>query len=545
MNKNTGGAHGSAYWMDVDEAQSLGLTDGLGLYFGTTKAGGYLRYGGDGHSMVVAPPGAGKGVGFVVPNLVSYPGSMIVIDPKGENARQTARYRREGWGQDVFVLDPSGVTGLPSASYNPLSWLEGATPEDFMADVIEFSEAVVENGFGKETYWTSCAQNLFRALVFYLAGHDPDRLNLIEVYRLSRLPMRQFLEIMKAMQSSECPVPLLGSWIRELGTWFLGQTEDHQKYHLATLQESTTWMGNEGAQRIMATSDFDFRNLKRRPMTIYLCIHPLQLNAYRGWFRLLVSQAVKGVFEPIGKPVVTVNDQRVEAPVVFMLDEFARAVGRLAAIDNAIPQMRGYGGRFAFVLQSIGQAKDLYKEGWNSFEESCGLQMFMQARGDTAEHVSKRLGLTTQAVVSGGGMSQTGRPLWFPNEVSSCPKDDVIAFVEGRAPLRLKRITSYSDPHLSGRLDPSNMERQATDERPIALLDAVRSAAPLVRTEPSPAYQFSREDIAAAIGRKYPDKSLRFEGDIYGYDEATVSEAAGQQEQRFVPIINGSLIDAL
>ncbi len=518
MNDKSGGdTYGSAHWMTGDEAQAFGLKNGRGLYFGITRDQSYLQYDGDGHSLIVAPPGAGKGVGFVVPNLMTYRGSMIVIDPKGENAAQTARHRCEQFKQDVYVLDPSGVSGLPSASYNPLSWLDHSSQDNFMADLIEFSEAIVEGAQGKEAYWTNCAQNLFRALVLYLAGHHPDKLNLNEVYRLSRLPEDEFSALIDEMATSECQVPQMRGWIREQGSWFQGQTPEHKKYHLSTMQPPTNWMVNPGAQQIMETSDFDFRNIKRRPMTVYLCIHPMELNAYRGWFRILISQAIKGVFEPIGKPAM---------PVVFMLDEYARAVGRLSAIDNAIPQIRGYGGRFAFVLQSLGQAKELFKEGWTSFEESCGLRIFIEARGDTAEHVSKRLGVATVPVVGVGGLSQTGRPLKFSNEVSGIRREEVIAFVEGEPPLRLKRITSYEDPKFRSGLDKSNMERQAASERSRPLMAEVRAApAPPISAKPKTLRSGSKADrlveaYCAFLSVKHDGRDVyKKDNDVYGYDD--------------------------
>jgi type IV secretion system protein VirD4 len=447
-----GNAYGGAEFMKPPEFKAAGLFDEPGLVFGRVPSGGpFLRYGGDGHAMVVAPQGGGKGVGFVVPNLITYPGSMVVIDPKGENAQQTAKYRREVLKQEVYILDPCAVTGLDSNSFNPLTWLEGSSEIDFMADLIEFSEAVIETGKTQEPYWANCARILFRALVCYLAGHDPEHFNLNKLYGLACLPSPNFKQLMLDMANSQIPNELLRDWVSSSGAWFLGLTDDHQKTHLSTLREAIHWMGNRGAAKVMGTSDFNFRVLKRQKMTVYLCVHPLQLAAYRGWFRLMISQAVKGVFINEGKP---------DIPVVFMLDEFARAVGRLTAVDDGMVQIRGYGGRFAFVLQGIGQVKSIYPDQqWTVFEESCGLKAYMAARDETAEHVSKRMGQQTTSSVNGSAYSQVARPLKFPQEVAAIGQSgSVIAFVEGMKPVLCDRISSWLDPDIKDHLGKSKME---------------------------------------------------------------------------------------
>lgn len=523
-----GGVHGAARWLTTQETIDAGLYHFPGVMFGWGSQG-YLTYNGDRHSMIVAPPGAGKGVGFVLPNLLTYPGSMIVIDPKGENAAQTAQHRREVMGHDVYILDPCGVTGLPSDSYNPLGWLEETSDTNFMAELRVFAAAVIENGLGKETHWSDCARSLLRGLLCYLAGDDFDNLNLNEVYRLVNLPLEEWRALMRRMSQSTCSEPELRQWIRNAGAWFLSCTEDHQKYHLGTVQEAVSWMGNLGAARIMGQSDFNMRDLKRKSMTVYLCVHPLELEAYRSWFRLLVSQSIMAVSQSIEKPR---NSQgQIAEPVLFMLDEYARAVGRLSAIDNALPQIRGYGGRFAFVLQTIGQLKELYPQGWSTFEETCGLRVYLQSEGETAEHVSKRLGPTTTTVPSSSGFTQTGKPLQFPQQIEGLDERTVVAFVSRLNPLMCHRITTHEDNNLKGFLRPFNGARALTSDVSGSLIGRVRAA------RQNPIGQNSTDSAETAAEKRVPPPvTAQQKADLTrltgGWEEAAPIPAGGGADAR-------------
>ena len=110
--------HGSAHWMNASEADSAGLNAPVGVVLGQKSNGELLRFAGDGHIMVFAPSGAGKGIGFVQPNLHDYRGSLVCLDPKGENAIVAAEHRRR-MGQQVIVLDPFG----PHEERNGRVWL--------------------------------------------------------------------------------------------------------------------------------------------------------------------------------------------------------------------------------------------------------------------------------------------------------------------------------------------------------------------------------------------------------------------------------------
>jgi len=474
-------AHGRARWATADEISAAGVLREKPwriLFARAPKLGRMLGYSGDGNIMVTAQPGSGKGVGFVIPNLLTYPGSCLCIDPKGENAGLTAQRRRE-MGQDVHVIDPAGVSGQPRACFNPLAWLLDSPLDRFDADVRLIAEALVEHSGGSDTFWTMGGRDLVASLIYYLCAHEPDRLDLVRLFELSRLPEGEWRDLWSAMAGSGAKDERLRRRVRDAGNWFQGLEERHQLYHRGTVQAATAWLVSEAARESVASSSFDLRRLKdqKRPMTIYLCFGPLDEAAYKTYIRLLVGQALLSVFLSLAA--------REDVPVLFLLDEFANTVGRLDVLDRAYSQIRGYGGRLALILQDIDQLQSLYPEGrgvlsWRTIEGGCGAAIYFNARTHTAEHVSRRTRVTTASEASGAvGLHQMAAPLAFPEDVEF-PKEygpeTLFCFVEGVRPFKAKRLTSWRDQEFAALHDPSAAPSSRREEGSERIVRASMSA---------------------------------------------------------------------
>ncbi|KEZ00031.1 conjugal transfer protein TraG, partial [Sphingomonas sp. BHC-A] len=160
--------HGSARFATDRETKPL-AQNGDGLLIGRDrKSGKLLRYAGPSHLLTIAPTRTGKGVGTIIPNLLDYPGSVICIDPKGENARITARHRAR-FGP-VHVLDPFGVTGIASAAFNPLDRLDPAGL-DLADDAMTLADALVYDAPGEagEAHWNEEAKALIAGILLWVA----------------------------------------------------------------------------------------------------------------------------------------------------------------------------------------------------------------------------------------------------------------------------------------------------------------------------------------------------------------------------------------
>lgn len=137
----TGTLHGTARWAVRRDLRRANLLAPHGVLLGRMGRSGLLRSADDAHLLTVAPTRSGKGVAAVIPNLLTYPGSAIVVDPKGENAMVTAR-ARAAMGQRVLVADPWGLTGQELARFNPVAWLDPSSP-DLSDDAALLAEALV------------------------------------------------------------------------------------------------------------------------------------------------------------------------------------------------------------------------------------------------------------------------------------------------------------------------------------------------------------------------------------------------------------------
>ena len=460
-------SQGSARFMNADEAERLGLYDDSrpGLYF-ARGVRGLAKYSGDGNTLVVAPPGAGKGRGFVIPNLLSYPGSILCIDPKGENACLTAKYRREVLGQKVVILDPAGVTGLKQDGYNPLEWLAKSDEDKLDAEIRNIAEALVP-GDGLEGIWTRGGRDVASALIYWLYTRSKEEFNLVQLHDLVFMDEGQWFALFTSMRDYVGPVENITRAVRAAGNWFDGLEEKHKLYHRGTLQDGLQWLKSPSARRLFSHSTFDMRDIKDERMTVYLSIPPLELSAYKPLARLVVTHALQAVFSRLA-------DRR-EVPMVFMLDEFANSVGQMGVFDQAYSQIRGYGGRLAVVLQTIRQLKDLYPESrgnsvsWGTIEETSGLAVYFKADGGTAKHVSDRLGVTTKPQPAPiGGSKQVQRPLRFPDEVSSgkldAGLDTVYAFTGGNR-LWARLIVADKDARFCDLYNPDDFKSQPASVR--------------------------------------------------------------------------------
>ncbi|HEY3783562.1 MAG TPA: type IV secretory system conjugative DNA transfer family protein [Fimbriimonadaceae bacterium] len=459
-------------WMTAEQAEQFsiydfknakGVVDAM-MIGRSIKQDRYNGYRGDGHTMIIAPPGSGKGQGFVLPNCVFYQGSMVVIDPKGENAAMTARHREAGLKQRVHVIDPFGLSERPSARFNPLDWLRTTEQKYFFEDCDLLARALVASEALQYVHFHDEAVNLMRALILYLFAHEQHNLNLNRLYDLAFGDQRYWFAVFELMSESECEHEGIRRNIRSSGNWYLGLDSKAQDTHRSTVQKNLQWLAGLALPPVVKTSDFDLKQLKGSPMTVYLCIPGESRELYRPYVRCLITLALLGMYRTKGIS---------EVPVQFMCDEFYTTIGTLPIVDAAAGDMRGYGARFAFIFQDLSQLQRLYPETWKLFESSCGAVVYMGAENENAEHVSKRLG-EEEYVMHPGAAFFTGsdvvsrharvgrRPLLSPQKIKELgDQRKAVVFLQHKPPLMCDQVVSYEDPRISGFLDENPMRRPA------------------------------------------------------------------------------------
>jgi type IV secretion system protein VirD4 len=450
---------GSAEWGTLDYMRAHGLVGGDGPMLGFVASGDRvdtLRYNGDRHLLTIAPTGAGKGTCSIIPNLLAYRGSVVVIDPKGENATLTAWPRRIN-GHSVHIVDPWGITKRRSSDFNPLDWLE-AGDIDIAENAMMLADAlVVVEGKTENPFWIEEAKALLQGVILYVATDEREagRRHLGRVRDLLLLDGEQMPALFHDMTQSMHHV------VASTGARCLQKEERLLSNVLASVQAQTHFLDSPRLRASLSRSDFKFEDLKsHRPMTVYLVLPADRLDRFGRWLRLLIQQAI------------TVNARNIETkperPILFILDEMP-ALGRLTMVEQAFGLMRGFGMQLWAIAQDASQLKRIYGESWETFVANAGAIQYFGGRDRmTAEYFSALCGVATVLNVSSsvshstssskdGSSSSTGttvnralaqRELAYPDELMRLGRDAQLVLIEHHRPVIAGRIPWFADRRL-------------------------------------------------------------------------------------------------
>lgn len=447
--------HGFAHWMNQSEFAGLGLDGSRGVILGQRKSGELIRFDGDGHIMVFAPTGAGKGIGFVQPNLAEYRGSMVVLDPKGENAIVSNQARRK-LGQDVIVLDPFGMTGLASQTYNPLSALTYADSASVGPWIECLAEALIKDEGAKEQHWVMGARKFAVFLMWWMVAHEPpEKRNLVRLFELVHSGHELLSKMAGVMAEGRSPDVEVARLCRALGSWFMGREEREFSYFESICTNQLGWVGDFVWKDILSGPPAPPPRLKTHLTTIYLVLPFHRLQRYQGWLRLMVADLITALYDTPGSP---------DEPVLFLLDEAFAGLGRMDFLFTAAAAVRGAGARLAFVYQDVPQVENLYKEAWQSLIANSGVTLFWSVNDlKAAEFLSKRCGTRTVPVpTSAIGI---GEPLLRVEEAIKLPNDEIIALFRNASPARFGRLNALNDPRFTSKLAKNSTYGKPVDRQ--------------------------------------------------------------------------------
>ena len=450
--KDRGDSHGSARFASKAERKAFQSEDGLliGRDIGTGKL---MRYDGPAHLLTLAPTRAGKGVGTVIPNLLTVPRSVLVIDPKGENAKIAGEARKRL--STVHILDPFGVTGLPASAYNPLGRLD-AESLDLGEDAASLSEALVMDPPGQQSdaHWNEEAKALLSGLIMFAVAHEEaDRKTLATVREYLTLPPEKFRALLELMQDSAAA----GGLIARAANRFLGKSDREAASVMSSAQRHTHFLDSPRIVTATARSDFQFSALRHDLTSIFLVLPPNRLDAYSRWLRLLVAQALQDLARDA--EAAQAGAQRLKQPALFLLDEFA-ALGRLEAVERAMGLMAGYGLQLWPILQDMSQLRDLYGARANTFVANAGvLQTFGVNDFETAKWLSQMIGrettgYQTESHKPGDAPSTsynvTARDLMTPDEIMQIPPHVQLLRVQGKPVIIARKLRYFADREFDG-----------------------------------------------------------------------------------------------
>ena len=468
--------YGSARWAEPREIRQAGLLQSEGVVLGRYK-GSYLRHQGPEHVLCFAPTRSGKGVGLVVPTLLTWPGSAIVHDIKGENWGLTAGWRSR-FGR-VVLFDP---TNTRSCAYNPL--LEVRRGEWEVRDVQNIADVLVdpEGALERRNHWEKTSHALLVGAILHVLYAEPDK-TLAGVANFLSDPRRPIETTLRAMMGTPhlCEKgvhPVVASAAREL----LNKSENERSGVLSTAMSFLGLYRDPVVAAVTRRCDWRIRDLveAEHPVTLYLVVPPSDISRTKPLVRLILNQIGRRLTEELA------NTRR-RHRLLLMLDEFP-ALGRLDFFESALAFMAGYGLKSFLITQSLNQIENAYGQN-NSILDNCHVRVSFATNDErTAKRVSDALGMATEmrAMKNYAGhrlspwlghlmisRQENARPLLTPGEIMQLPSEEEIVMISGSPPIRAKKVRYYEDQQLATRiLAPPDLGPAVAQEEPTCQSEA-------------------------------------------------------------------------
>ncbi len=456
--------YGSSRWATAHDIQAAGLFRPAGVFLGRFREE-YLRHDGPEHVMAFAPTRSGKGVGLVVPTLLSWTDSVVVHDIKGENWHLTAGWRSRF--SHCILFNP---TEEKSARYNPL--LEVRKGQNEVRDVQNIADILVdpEGALERRNHWDKTSHSLLVGVILHVLYAEQEK-TLARVASFLSDPRRSFEHTLRAMMATnhlgtpQAPVvhPVVASAAREV----LNKSENERSGVLSTAMSFLGLYRDPTVARTTAACDWRIADLvdAQRPVSLYLVIPPSDISRTKPLVRLVLNQIGRRLTERLeGDPTKARKHK-----LLMMLDEFP-ALGRLDFFETALAFMAGYGIRAYLIAQSLNQISKAYGEN-NAILDNCHLRIAFSSNDErTAKRISDALGTATelraQRNYAGHRLSpwlghvmvsrqETARPLLTPGEVMQLPQNDELVLVSGQPPIRAKKLRYYVDRNFTKRVLPA------------------------------------------------------------------------------------------
>ena len=426
------------------------------------------------HLLTIAGSRAGKGTSAILPNLLLYPGSVLVIDPKGENASESAERRGRGRGveaggmnHDVFVIDPFRVAKVEEeyrAGFNPIAGLDPSS-DDFIDECDAIADALVVPEPGKENdHWSASARLILRGYIAWVAAAPGIRSrDLIEVQRLLFLPQGtdgqagafdlQLARMMIRPEDDHLTAIAYGV-PHEAASALSSMSDREQSGVLSTIRQHIAFLSSPPMARTLSggTRAPDLKTWKHGNSSVYLCLPASRLHRHFRFFRLFINRLLGAIEDSRPPPPI---------PALMILDEM-HVLGHMKALETAAGLVAGYGVRIWSIFQDLVQLKQLYGDRWETFLGNASIfQTFGLNDLTSLRYVSDRLGTASGLSVSkneisteqaatgffGESRSLQANPLLAPEEVAyffSRQSGHQLIIYPGSDPIFLNRIPYHS-----------------------------------------------------------------------------------------------------
>ena len=459
--------YGSSQWSQNKDLRKAGLTRSDGVFLGQTRSD-YLRHSGPEHVMAFAPTRSGKGVGLVIPTLLSWPHSVVIHDIKGENWEVTSGWRSTF--SRCLLFDP---TNPASAKYNPL--LEVRKGRNEVRDVQNIADILVdpEGALERRNHWEKTGHALLVGAILHILYAEREK-TLARVASFLSDPSRSFERTLWVMMSTNHLGPEDGSTdkakchpvVAQAARELMNKSENERSGVLSTAMSFLGLYRDPTVAEVTSSCDWRIADLIAgdKPVSLYLVVPPSDISRTKPLMRLILNQIGRRLTEKLESE----SDAKARRQVLLMLDEFP-ALGRLDFFESALAFMAGYGLRAFLIAQSLNQIEKAYGPN-NSILDNCHVRVAFATNDErTAKRISDALGTATElramrnytghrlapwlshVMVS---RQETARQLLTPGEVMQLPADEEIILVSGVPPIRAQKIRYFADENFSGRVLP-------------------------------------------------------------------------------------------
>lgn len=495
------GTHGTARFATPEDVEETGLVSGnQGVYCGGFDENGrvrYLRHNGPEHICAIAPTRSGKGIGLIVPTLLSWTESVFVLDPKGENYALTAGWRKEKAGNIILRFDPARPD--VSCKWNPLEEIRVGTYYQ-IKDTQNIALLIIDSdGEGLKDHWKKAGFKMLPGVILHAlykrgtVGRFPCLLDIAGMLtgvgdfaapneendfdEVNRKPLESLWEEMRdvRLESDETSQLMINS----VGQSMLNTPDRELGSIISTVNVELALYWGEDTKITTSRSDFVITDLmqSKNPVSLYFTTNPDDEKRLRPISRMLLTQIVMRLTGPMeykNGRAVTAHKHR----LLLMLDEFP-TLGKLEVFEGALAYIAGYGIKAYIIMQDVQQLRKSYTSN-ESIMSNCHVQIaYAPNKLETAEWLSKMTGVTTviKEHVSTSGKrfafgpvgqvstsyQEVQRPLMTADEIRRLPKakkdgkeniieaGEMLIFVAGHPVIRGRQILYFLDPVFSKR----------------------------------------------------------------------------------------------
>ncbi len=451
---------GDARFATRREIKQAGLLGSKGIIVGLYM-NMYLMFSGSQHVIMSAPTRSGKGVGIVIPNLLTWPDSMVILDIKQENHAITSGFRTKH-GQPCYLFNP-GATDYRTHRYNPLAYISD-DPNFRIDDVQKIGNMLFPDQAGTDPIWTATPRALFLGLVLFLAETPGKLVTIGQVLRESLADGDGAAYLAKIINDRAAEnKPLSNACVMALNSYISITSENTRSGVMTSFRSRLELWMNPLVDAATSANDFDLRDLRKRRMTIYLGVTPDNLDRMAPLLNLFFQQLID-----LNTRELPERNPDLKYQCLLLPDEFT-AMGKIQVLSKGISYIAGYGLRMLPIIQSPAQVVEVYgKEAAQTFTTNHALQVIFPPKASetqTAEDISKWLGYQTVKGVSESktkgifskktpseSTSDQRRALLLPQEITSLGKEAELVIVEDCPPIRAKKIRYYKDPVFVDRL---------------------------------------------------------------------------------------------